>query len=100
MKKITKYGHFITLSHSFTAQEVAQVFIDHFYKFHGLPTTIVIDIDEVFTNLFFREVFKMLVVKLLVSFAYLTNNLTTNINVIKLKDGLMFGYLFKMYDNV
>jgi hypothetical protein len=42
----------------------------------------------------------MLVVKLLVSFAYLTNNLTTNINVIKLKDGLMFGYLFKMYDNV
>jgi hypothetical protein len=52
------------MSHPFTAKEVAQVFIYHFYKFHRLPTTTVTDRDKVFTSLFWRELFKRLGVNL------------------------------------
>jgi len=38
--RFTKYGHFITLAYPFIAQEVAKFFLDHIYKFHGLPAVI------------------------------------------------------------
>jgi hypothetical protein len=68
--RFTKYGHFITLAHPFTAQDVAKFFLDHIYKFHGLPATILIDRDKVFISLFWKELFKHLGVKLLLSTAY------------------------------
>ena len=68
--RFSKYRHFIAMSHPFTAQEVAQVFIYHFYKFHRLPTTTVTDRDKVFTSLFRRELFKTLGVKLFISSVY------------------------------
>jgi hypothetical protein len=68
--RFTKYGHFITLAHPFTAQDVAKFFLDHIYKSHGLPATILIDRDKVFTSLFWKELFKHLGVKLLLSTAY------------------------------
>ena len=48
----TKYGHFITLAHPFTAQDVAKFFLDHIYKIHELLATILTDKDKVFTSLF------------------------------------------------
>uniref|UniRef100_A0A6M2FAR0 Integrase catalytic domain-containing protein n=1 Tax=Populus davidiana TaxID=266767 RepID=A0A6M2FAR0_9ROSI len=68
--RFTKYGHFITLAHPFTAQEVAKFFLDHIYKFHGLPAMILTDRDRVFTSLFWRELFRHLGVKLLLSTFY------------------------------
>ena len=41
--KLTKFAHFISLTHPFTAQEIAQVFIDTVAKLHGLPKSIVLD---------------------------------------------------------
>jgi hypothetical protein len=41
--RFMKYGHFITLAHPFIAQKVAKIFLDHIYKFHGLPATILTD---------------------------------------------------------
>jgi hypothetical protein len=38
--RFTKYEHFITLAYPFIAQEVAKFFLDHIYKFHGLPAVI------------------------------------------------------------
>jgi transposase InsO family protein len=68
--RFTKYVYFITLAHPFTVEEVAKIFLDHIYKFHGLPATILTNRDKLFTSLFWRELFRHLGVKLLLSTSY------------------------------
>lgn len=41
--RLTKYAHFIPLSHPYTAAMVARLFPDHIFKLHGMPTSIVSD---------------------------------------------------------
>ncbi len=48
--KFTKYAHFISLSHPYTATDVAKVFFDFIYKLHGLPGGIISDRDKIFTS--------------------------------------------------
>jgi hypothetical protein len=48
--KLTKYAHFIALSHPYTTHTVAQTFIDSIFRLHGLPATILTDKDNVFTS--------------------------------------------------
>nr|GEW76552.1 hypothetical protein [Tanacetum cinerariifolium] len=67
---LSKYAHFIRLSHPFTAANIAQAFLDSIYKLHGLPESIVSDRDKVFISAFWKELFKVLKVKLLMSTAY------------------------------
>jgi transposase InsO family protein len=68
--RFTKYEHFIALTHPFTAQDIAQLFLYHFYKFHGLPAVIVTDRDRIFTSVFWKEFFKKLGVMMLMSTTY------------------------------
>ncbi|GKC23952.1 ty3-gypsy retrotransposon protein [Tanacetum coccineum] len=68
--RLSKYSHFMALSHPFTAIQVAQLFLDNVYKLHSLPKVIVSDRDKVFLNLFWKELFKMLQVSLHFSTAY------------------------------
>ncbi|KAL0373662.1 UNVERIFIED_CONTAM: Transposon Tf2-11 polyprotein [Sesamum radiatum] len=37
--RLTKYAHFLPLTHPFSAEQVAKVFLDNVYKLHGLPLT-------------------------------------------------------------
>jgi hypothetical protein len=48
--RLSKYAYFIALSHHFTAQTIAQLFIDNIFKLHGLPAAIVIDRDRIFIS--------------------------------------------------
>ena len=55
--KFTKYGHFIPLSHPYTALSVAQAYMTNVYKLHGLPQVIISDRDRVFTSSLWQELF-------------------------------------------
>lgn len=60
----------ITLSHPYTAQTVAQLFLDNVFKLHGMPTIIVGDRDSLFLNTFWQELFKLQGITLAHSTAY------------------------------
>lgn len=57
--RLSKYAHFVPISHPYTAMSVAQIFFDNVFKLHGMPQTIVCDRDPVFTSLFWRELFNL-----------------------------------------
>ena len=68
--RLSKYAHFLALSHPFTAAIVAQVYFEHVYKLHGLPRTIVSDRDAVFLSRFWTELFSLQQVALHMHTAY------------------------------
>lgn len=68
--RLTKFDHFFSLSHPYTAARVAEVFFSGVFKLHGLPRTIVSDRDVVFTSLFWQELFKAQGTTLAMSSAY------------------------------
>lgn len=68
--RLSKYAHFIGLSHPFLAPSVATAFIKEIVRLHGYPSTIVSDRDRVFISLFWSELFKTQGTALLRSTAY------------------------------
>ena len=55
----SKYAHFISLAHPFTALTVANTFVNNVNKLHGLPQSIASDRDIVFTSNLWKELFKL-----------------------------------------
>jgi hypothetical protein len=67
--RFSKFAHFVPLLHPFSAQQVAQSFLDQVYRLHGMPTHIVSDRDKIFTSTFWRELFRLAQVQLNMSSA-------------------------------
>ena len=68
--RLTKYVHFIGLSHPYSAAKVAALFAQNVLKLHSMPTSIVFNRDLVFTAKFWAELFKLQGVQLAISSAY------------------------------
>ncbi|XP_038695463.1 uncharacterized protein LOC119992741 [Tripterygium wilfordii] len=68
--KLTKYGYFIAMAHPYTTVTVAHLFIEHVFKLHGMPSTIVSDRDPVFLSDFWKEFFKLQGSKFCMSLGY------------------------------
>ena len=57
--RLTKYVHFMPLSHPYTAAKVDAVLIKEIFRLHGMSRSIVSDRDVVFTSKFWQELFKL-----------------------------------------
>ncbi|GJU17803.1 retrotransposable element Tf2 [Tanacetum coccineum] len=68
--RLSKYAHFLAITHPYTARTIAQLFLDNIYKLHGLPSSIISDRDKIFMSLFWQSLFKLLQVQLKMSTAY------------------------------
>ncbi|XP_042972920.1 uncharacterized protein K02A2.6-like [Carya illinoinensis] len=68
--RFTKYGHFVPICHPYTAKIVAQLFLKHVFKLHGVPQSIIFDRDPTFTSKFWKELFSLQGVQLAFSTAY------------------------------
>jgi hypothetical protein len=55
--RLSKYAHFFSLQHLFTASTMAQIFMDNIFKLHGMPHFIVFDRNPTLTNNFWQELF-------------------------------------------
>jgi hypothetical protein len=43
VNKMTKYSQFLPLSHPYTSRQVAQLYLDHVFKLHGMPKALISD---------------------------------------------------------
>ena len=57
--RLTKYVHFIALSHPYSAAKVAHLFAQHVFKLHEMPTSLVSDRDPIFTTKFWAELMRL-----------------------------------------
>jgi hypothetical protein len=57
--RLSKYAHFMALSHPYTAVSIAQIFFENIFKLHGMPKSIVCDRDPAFTSQFWIELFRL-----------------------------------------
>ena len=56
---LSEYAHFFSLQHPFIASTVAQLFMDHIFKLHGMPHSMISDHDPTFTSNFWQKLFKL-----------------------------------------
>lgn len=68
--RLSKYAHFISLSHPYTAQDIVTIFLDNIFKLHGLPKVILTHRDPIFTSQIWQNLFKTLQVQLHLTTAY------------------------------
>jgi hypothetical protein len=52
--RLSKYVHLCALQHPFTASTMAQLFMNHIFKLHGMPHSIVSDRHPTFTSNFWK----------------------------------------------
>lgn len=70
VNKLIKVAHFIPVKTTYSASEVAQVFIGEIVRLHGVPKNIVLDMDAKFTSNFWKDLFAGLGTKLAFSTTY------------------------------
>ena len=68
--RLTKYVHFVPISHPYNAAKIASLYMHHVFKLHGMPSSIVSDRDATFTSLFWSKLFRLQGTVLAMSIAY------------------------------
>jgi len=70
MDRLTKVSHFIPVKSTFSASDVAHVFIIDVVRLHGVPKKIVLDRDAKFTSKFWKVLFAGFGMELALSTSY------------------------------
>ena len=68
--RFSKQAHFLPVKKTIKAKHMANLFMFHIFKHHGLPTSIISDRDPRMTSLFWKGLFENLGTKLNFSSAY------------------------------
>lgn len=68
--RFSKMVHFIPCSESSTSMDLAKIYLNHVFKLHGLPKSIISDRGPIFVSKFWTELLKLLSVKSIKSSAY------------------------------
>ncbi|MCO5576557.1 hypothetical protein L7F22_030369 [Adiantum nelumboides] len=68
--RFSKMTHFIPCKKATSAPNIASLFVQHIFRIHGLPRSIISDRDPKFTGHFWTSLFKSLGTNLLFSSAY------------------------------
>ncbi|GJR97930.1 putative nucleotidyltransferase, ribonuclease H [Tanacetum coccineum] len=68
--RLSKYAHFLYLSHPFTTKSVAVIFCKEIVRLHGIPRSIASDRDVIFLSSFWQELFRLSQTKLQLSTSY------------------------------
>ena len=50
--RLSKFAHFIPLLSDLTTKQAADLFIQHIVKIHGIPKSIILNRDKLFTGKF------------------------------------------------
>lgn len=50
--RLSKYAHFLALSHPLTTASIANLFVEHIFKLHRMHASIICDRDPLFMNAF------------------------------------------------
>ena len=65
--RLTKMAHFIPTTSNVTTKQTAELFLQHIFRYHGLPENIVSDRDPKFTARFWKNLTKALGIDILMS---------------------------------
>ena len=68
--RLTRAAHFIPCCETMTAPDLAWLFLDRIFRYHGLPESIISDRGSTFISKFWRELTKLLGIDLRTSTAY------------------------------
>lgn len=80
--RLTRAAHFISCRESMSAPELAWLFLDRIFRYHGIPESIVSDRGSTFVSKFWKELMNLLKTEIKTSTAYhpQTNGLTERTN--------------------
>lgn len=80
--RLTRAAHFVPTLESITSSDLARMFLDRIFRYHGLPDSIISDRGSVFVSKFWKELLRLLDVKVKTSTAYhpQTDGLTERTN--------------------
>lgn len=56
---LSKYAHFVPLSHPYTATTIARFFVGNVFTLRGMPISIVSDRDPTFPSQFWKELLRL-----------------------------------------
>jgi hypothetical protein len=55
--------HFIPINKSIISEKIVKLFLDHVFRYHGLPEDIISNHGPQFASKFWKQIFKLLCVK-------------------------------------
>ncbi|WCJ33627.1 Transposon Tf2-6 polyprotein [Euphorbia peplus] len=68
--RLSKYSHFVSLKHPYSAKSIAAIFVREVVRHHGIPKSILSDRDPIFVSQFWQELFKLQGTQLRMSSSY------------------------------